>query len=46
MMNLVVVSVLMIGLLAAGDDPKSDLDRFQGTWVMVDREFGGQKSYP
>ena len=41
--NFVIVHVLMFGLLAAGGDPKSDLDRFQGTWVMVDREICGQK---
>jgi uncharacterized protein (TIGR03067 family) len=43
MMNLVVVPFLMIALIGAGDDPKNDLDRFQGTWVMVDREIGGLK---
>jgi uncharacterized protein (TIGR03067 family) len=29
--------------LATGDTPESELDKYQGTWVLVSEEFGGRK---
>jgi uncharacterized protein (TIGR03067 family) len=43
-MSFSIASVFVIGVLSAVDNPKTDLDRFQGTWVMTDREVNGQKT--
>ena len=35
------VLAVAVGLLLAADDPKADLDRLEGTWVLVSAEEGG-----
>ncbi len=42
-MDLVTIPALMVGfLLIAADDSKSDLERFQGTWVLIRMESDGK----
>ena len=36
------IAILMLSSLTAADDSRSDLDRFQGTWVLTGIESGGQ----
>lgn len=39
-----ILSVAVAALsLATGDSPESELDKYQGTWVLVSEEFEGRK---
>ncbi len=42
-MRMLALMVAAAGLRLAADDPsRSELDRYQGTWVLVSEEFGGK----
>ncbi|WP_406694036.1 hypothetical protein V5E97_23620 [Singulisphaera sp. Ch08] len=43
MMRPLVLTVVFSGLLLAADEaPRSDLDKYQGTWVLVSEEYEGK----
>lgn len=35
--------ILAAALALSADEPRSDFDRFQGSWILVSREFEGLK---
>ena len=43
---LLLAGISLAGAPAAPDEPKSDLDRFQGTWTVTAVEVNGQKVPP
>jgi uncharacterized protein (TIGR03067 family) len=42
-MNPVIIPVVMVGLVIAADASKSDLDKLQGTWVLICWESSGEE---
>jgi uncharacterized protein (TIGR03067 family) len=43
-MRMLALLVAGAGLLLAADDPsKSELDKYQGTWVLISEEFEGKR---
>jgi uncharacterized protein (TIGR03067 family) len=46
-MRMLSLIVAFAGLLLAADDPsKKELDKYQGTWVLVSEEFEGKRIPP
>jgi uncharacterized protein (TIGR03067 family) len=44
MMKWTVLTVMVVGLLVAADDPKDDLKKLEGTWTLVSGEKDGEKA--